>query len=109
LRVVDASIVERNAFGFENLAQNSNIKWLVVYNDISRINHSCVPNARTSDIWTSLNANPTPNHLGRMKVIATKDIEAGDEIFIEYLTDQNFWLQPRATRQAELLAHWRFT
>jgi hypothetical protein len=109
-RIVDASIVESNAFGFGNPVrinnnQFNNNEWLVFYNDISRINHSCVPNARTSDI---IDAIPNPNLLGRMKVIATKDIEAGDEIMIEYLTDRNFWLQPHATRRAILQANWHF-
>jgi hypothetical protein len=107
VRVTDANIVESNAFGFENPAQNNN-EWLAVYNHISRINHSCVPNARTSDICTSVDANPNPNHTGQMKVIATKDIALGEEITIEYLKDALFWMRPRNLRVFELRTHWHF-
>jgi len=106
-RLLDVMVAERNAFSFENPAENNN-EWLVVYNELSRVNHSCVPNARISDVWTGSHPNPNPDHLGRMKLIATQDIAANDEIMIEYVTGPAFWLQPRATRRPHLLTHWNF-
>jgi len=106
-RVTDANIVESNAFGFEDPSQNDR-HWLVVYRNISRLNHSCVPNARVTDILTGTNANRNPNHTGRMKIIATKDIALGEEITIEYSKDPGFWLHSFNIRSPALQTHWNF-
>ena len=97
-------IAERNAFGFENPAVN-NHEWLAVYNEMSRINHSCVSSARISDVWTGSQRNPYPDHTSRIKLIATQDIIIDDEIMIDYITGPAFWLQPRAIRRPQLLTH----
>jgi hypothetical protein len=35
---------------------------------------------------------------GTTRLIASCDIKAGEELFVEYVKDDDFWLQPRATR-----------
>ena len=47
-----------------------------------------------------------PN-VGRMKLIATRDIAANEEIRIEYV-QEGVWLQPRHIRRAILQANWGF-
>jgi hypothetical protein len=93
--------MEQNAFNFEVGAQNQ--VHLVVFNNISAINHSCVPNA-TVDIFKGEAGNPRPRGQGRL--IATKDILRGSEILINYTPDR--WLDDPATRGAVLHDQWHF-
>ncbi|KAF1847233.1 SET domain-containing protein [Cucurbitaria berberidis CBS 394.84] len=96
----DVNIVETNAWNFENPTVNNNT-WLAVGNDFSRVNHSCMPNARITDVCTV-----APN-LGQMRLLATRDIDADAEILVEYAQD-GVWLQPRNVRRAILQQHWHF-
>jgi hypothetical protein len=74
-RVRDIDIVELNAFDFDNSSPNNNV-CLTILDNISRVNHSCVPNARIADVYNL--TPPAPNHLGRLKLIATKTIAADE-------------------------------
>ncbi|KAJ4362561.1 hypothetical protein N0V83_010655 [Neocucurbitaria cava] len=100
LRVRDVNIVDTNAWGFRNPGVNENT-WLVVLGDLSRVNHSCVPNAFTTEVCTN------NGQVGRMKLIATKDIEIGEEIVVEY-TKEDSWLQPCNARRRTLQRGWGF-
>ena len=70
-----------------------------IFLDISRFNHSCSPNARTS--W-----NPDIN---RMRIYALRDIAYGDEIFVSYLASRNVYGSSRAERQTRLMKKYMFT
>ena len=70
-----------------------------IFFEISRFNHSCSPNARTS--W-----NPEIN---RMRVYALRDIALGDEIFVSYLSSRNVYGSSRAERQTALTSKYMFT
>lgn len=70
-----------------------------IFLEISRFNHSCSPNARTS--W-----NPDIN---RMRVYALRDIALGDEIFVSYLASRNVYGSSRAERQTRLTSRYMFT
>jgi hypothetical protein len=103
----DIQICKWNAWGFSEPWLGPN-NWKVVGRYLSRINHSCMPNTVVSDVCVDDNAEddrPT----GAMRLIASRDIKAGEELFVEYVKDDDFWLQPRATRQAYLQLHWSFT
>ena len=69
-----------------------------VYNDISRINHSCRPNAYLS--WDAERGVGTVHALIRLNV--------GDEITIDYIDSPEEWLQKGEDRQKELKSHWEF-
>lgn len=82
--------------------------WKVVGRYLSRINHSCMPNTVVSDFCVDDNPkNDRPT--GAMRLIASRDIKAGEELFVEYVKDDDFWLQPRGTRRAYSQTHWDFT
>ena len=70
-----------------------------IFLEISRFNHSCLPNARNS--W-----NPDIN---RMRVYALRDIAFGDEIFVSYLASRNVYGSSRAERQTGLMEKNMFT
>ena len=70
-----------------------------IFLEVSRFNHSCVPNARTS--W-----NPEIN---RMRVYGLRDIAPGDEIFVSYLASRNVYGSSRAERQTRLMNRYMFT
>jgi hypothetical protein len=102
----DVNTVKYNAFAFDN--PRTNHVSLFVGRDLSRVNHSCVPNAYLTEPWTlPTPAAPAPDQLGRQKLIASKHISVNEEITLEFLTDDDFWLNPAATRQ-DNLAHWGF-
>jgi hypothetical protein len=63
-----------------------------IFLEVSRFNHSCLPNARNS--W-----NPDIN---RTRVYALRDIAYGDEIFVSYLASRNVYGSSRAERQTRL-------
>ncbi len=67
-----------------------------VFGKISRINHSCVPNAQG-------NFNEAQ---GRFNVHATRDIKADEEVSLNYLLENG---SARASRQEHLLAGYGFT
>lgn len=100
LRVRDINIVDTNAWDFRNPGVNENT-WLVVLGDLNRVNHSCVPNTFTTEVCTD------NGHLGRIKLITTKDIEIGEEIVVEY-TKEDPWLQPCNARRRLLQRGWGF-
>lgn len=66
-----------------------------VYSTLSRINHSCRPNA-------AFRVRPD----GLAEVVASRPIAAGEEICVSYLPDRNL-LVP-ASQRAKLLANWGF-
>ena len=70
-----------------------------IFLEVSRFNHSCLPNARTS--W-----NPDIN---RIRVYALRDIAFGDEIFVSYLSSRNVYGSSRAQRQNRLKSTHMFT
>jgi len=63
--------------------------YLVVYELISSLNHSCVPNA-VVDIWNEDPEGDTIAPLGQVRLIATRPIPEGSEIFLNYYTDQRY-------------------
>lgn len=63
----------------------------------SRFNHSCVGNAAYS--WCG--------RLGVERVYTNSDIKEGEEITVEYLSDEA-WAKPRADRQRHLLREFGF-
>ena len=91
---------ERNAFTFVNASNNKT--HLVVYEDISSINHSCVPNA-TIEIWPRRTVFPE----GQARLVATRAIPDGAEIFVNYM--ERDWLGNHVARNAVLNHHWGFT
>ena len=70
-----------------------------IFLEVSRFNHSCLPNARTS--WNS--------DINRMRVYALRDIAVGDEIFVSYLASRNVYGSSRAQRQDRLTNRYMFT
>ena len=70
-----------------------------IFLEVSRINHSCSPNARYS--W-----NPD---IKRMRVYALRDIAYGDEIFVSYLASRNVYGSSREERQTVLMRRYMFT
>lgn len=79
--------------GFADLGVNDS----AVYNSISRINHSCAPNA----VWSWKAGN-----VRRQEVRACRDICEGEEIQCSYIRVGAFAL--RAERQKKLLNSWNF-
>lgn len=100
--------VDRNGWGFENPWVNAN-HWIVVGKALSRINHSCVPNAVVSDVCTDADDAGLGRKHGAMRLISTSNIKAGEEISVEYLTGHDFWLASRADRRRKLQDNWGFT
>jgi len=70
----------------------------VIFDRISRINHSCVPNLQFDLVWSEA--------LGAISnsVVATAEIGAGDELTISYVPQ----LMPLAQRRPHLKKHWGF-
>ncbi|KAF2004204.1 SET domain-containing protein [Amniculicola lignicola CBS 123094] len=81
----DGRILHLNAFG---TAINGDV-WSVVYETISRANHSCRPNAG----------------LTHNRLVSSRYIAAGSEILINYLLDETLLYTPR---QKELWECWNF-
>jgi hypothetical protein len=86
------SIFRSNAF---NLGSRSPIQQ-AVFRQISRINHSCVPNAQGNFHDT----------LGSLNVHATRDIQVGEELTLNYLQEEG---AARESRQSRLLSGYGFT
>ncbi|KAH3904779.1 hypothetical protein HBI56_213030 [Parastagonospora nodorum] len=84
---------EHNAFQYRYWSRMH----LVVYPTISYVNHSCVPNA---DLEICEAAH------GQSRLIATRTIPNGSEIFINYTAD--LWLSNHLIRRPELHTHWGF-
>ena len=70
-----------------------------LYLNISRINHSCLPNCEAIQKYDELFDHYTNT------VIATRNINIGDEILYNYLHDN----MPYNKRQAKLYQNWGFT
>jgi hypothetical protein len=70
-----------------------------IFLEVSRFNHSCLPNVRTS--W-----DPDTN---RMRVYALRDIAYGDEIFVSYIGSKILYGSSRAERQTRLMSRYMFT
>jgi hypothetical protein len=65
-----------------------------VYATLARINHSCAPNARQEHVIST----------GDERVVASRDIAAGEEVNISYIDI----CQPTSRRREQLLASYRF-
>ncbi|KAE9377885.1 TPR domain-containing protein, partial [Stipitochalara longipes BDJ] len=89
--VMILSIFRNNAF---NLGSSSEYQQ-AVFPRISRINHSCVPNAQGN----------FHNELGRFNIHATRDIEVGEELTLNYLQELG---AGRKKRQERLLVGYGF-
>jgi hypothetical protein len=72
---------------------------VVVYNVISRANHSCRPNA-TLEIQTE------GDNKGQARLIATKAISNNSEILVNYISEN--WTDDSDARKALLNNGWRF-
>ena len=70
-----------------------------LYNNISRINHSCVPNTT----WTWVMGD-----FKRRQVRAIMDIEEGEEITVCYRNEMEFFYGSRESRQQQMLEHKSF-
>ena len=70
-----------------------------LYNDMTRINHSCVPNAT----WTWVMGD-----FKRQQVRAMMEIEKGEEITVCYLAIKEFIYGSRESRQQQMLDHGAF-
>lgn len=88
LRII--SIFHANAFELDGNIQ-------ALFLTISRINHSCIPNAERESALTS-------GGEGHMTIRATRDIKAGEEITMSY-HDVHI---PRSKRQANYQRIWNF-
>lgn len=77
---------------------------IVVYPTICMANHSCVPNAMLL-IDSRVSRGGIVRAQGRL--VASKTIPAGGEIFLDYTTEGN-WLYTHTTRKAELNLGWNF-
>jgi len=82
-----------NVCGFAELG----VEESAVYNSISRINHSCSPNA----VWSCKNGN-----VRRQEVRACRNIEEGEEIQCSYVRVADFAC--KAQRKNRLLDRWDF-
>ncbi|KAK0478852.1 hypothetical protein IW261DRAFT_1608306 [Armillaria novae-zelandiae] len=91
-------IVDTNAMNIGRLPGPFEGSFAGVALGLSRINHSCAPNAICT--WH------TPSFT--FNITAFKPIKAGEQIFISYLT-QNEILKPRATRIKSLQDKYAFT
>ena len=96
----DVSRIQVNAFSSvqRNIATNRDEVYLVVYEDISKINHNCKPNAI---FWG--------NSDGTAEIIASRDIPmiARTEIVIDYVPGG--WLMNATDRKRYLRDHYGFT
>jgi hypothetical protein len=86
------SIFRNNAF---NLGSSSGFQQ-AVFPKISRINHSCVPNAQGN----------FHDELGRFNIHATRDIEMGEELTLNYLPELG---AAREVRQERLMSGYGFS
>ena len=91
--------VATNAFLGEEKIQGHNFKVLRVYDTISRVNHSCRPNAAL--------AKDPARTMGTLR--ALRDIAQGEDIFINYRADEQFTFANRAIRRQELQQAYQFT
>jgi hypothetical protein len=86
------SVFRNNAFNLDSLSKFRQ----AVFNQISRLNHSCVPNAQGN----------FKDELGVFNVHATRLIKAGEEVTLNYLPEHS---TPRALRQNQLQSTYNFT
>lgn len=86
------SIFRNNAFDLGNGSEFQQ----AVFPKISRINHSCVPNAQGN----------FHSELGRFNIHATRDIEPDEELTLNYLQELG---AARESRQQRLLSGYGFT
>lgn len=88
-------IWETNSIGWEG--ESSEPEMRAVFLNISRINHSCLPNAEIIQNKTSK----------RMEVHSHHDVRAGEEITIDYVPESQY--QTAAERNASLKSLYGFT
>ena len=93
------SLVSTNAFLDEGKLQSHDFRVLRIYDKISRVNHSCHPNAAV--------AYDPDRNLGTLH--ALRDIQNGEEIFINYRVDELFTLSNVQARQQALQQTYNFT
>lgn len=97
-RLRDVGIVAANSFEKSGADPHSDsddiVEWIIVYDQISKINHSCVPNAILL----------TEDNLAN--IFAVKDILQGGEIFFNYMHES--WLENTTDRRIALQTHWEF-
>jgi len=89
-----------NAFKFPTIPLAEDNTYLVVYRTISFVNHSCIPNAV---LYIDENG---ADLKGYGRLVATRQINAGEEILINYIADD--WEKSRDARQAALMLGWGF-
>lgn len=95
----DIKRIETNVFTEEEVVRGQSHTWLRVYDDISRANHSCQPNAVAHH-----------DRICGMGVLrALQNIGNGQEIFIDYLSSIEESVNLLSNRQAELLNNYGFT
>ena len=92
------SIVALNAFQNDEDLDGQTHCVLRLYKDISRVNHSCRPNAIVE--WDA--------DLGKGTLRALEDIAAGQEISIDYMAKPGQCLRGRNARRADLQRHYKF-
>lgn len=81
----------------ETVGEFLNNEGVALYSLQSTCNHSCSPNAEPKFLHN--------NH--RLSLVATQDIEEGEEIFISYL-DECFLNRSRHSRMKELMRNYLF-
>lgn len=101
----DFDIISHNSWNFMPLDNNQNRKRKVeciVYNDISRVNHSCVPNA-----FIDRQEYPRKDKYKHARLIAARSIAQGEQIFIDYIPEEYPALNTEA-RKIALNEGWEF-
>ena len=93
------SRVQTNAFGDDD-KRDDGVTYMVlrVYNEISRVNHSCRPNAAV--VYNG--------RVERGSLRALVHIAAGDEILVDYVSGEKHTLCARPERLKQLKKHWDF-
>jgi hypothetical protein len=99
-------LVDRFKYNAWSFKATGNKAYLAIYRLNSFINHSCVPNA-TLDIWQGNSFKDyTQIPKGQARLIATRDIPANSEIFLDYMPHD--WLINNSARRDILHTHWGF-
>ncbi|KAK5134582.1 hypothetical protein LTR08_006368 [Meristemomyces frigidus] len=93
-----SSIVSLNAFEYEEEVNGQRHCVLRLYKDLSRLNHSCEPNAIVE--W-----NPT---LSKGTLHALVAIPAGQELWIDYMAGAERCLRTTTNRRADLSRYYNF-
>ncbi|KAK4626558.1 hypothetical protein CLAFUW4_04913 [Fulvia fulva] len=93
------AIIKLNAWSVIEQVDGQEHTILIMYNELSRINNSCTPNAMIS--WNAVT--------GRGSLHALQDITTNTEITIEYLAEPKDCFQKKTDRIAAIKEAYRFT